>query len=243
MIKSTFFASLALALCAFAVFDSTARADVSITVRPPFSNPPFAATSGATVSYTPANGIDLTVPSGFPQPNTDVENDNMFGVSVNYGGTGYTVLTSRHVFENSSEIALTVSSLGVGQAYEVFVQTFVNTGSDLYGGRYGFASGQLTTYSSLSGGTLLATGTNGPGGQGQFQVREFDLGTHLALGGQLTFYFDDFNGASRVGDFAGLRLVSVPEPTSALLLLSGVASALAWYARRRSGSKQGFFFL
>jgi hypothetical protein len=216
-----------LALAVSLAFGGSALADVTIAVNPPFSNPPFSVSPGGySVSYTPATGIDLTVPSGFPQPNTDVEDDNKFGVSPNYGGTGYTALTSRYIYENSPQIALTIGSLNAGQTYEVFVESFVNTGSDLYGGRYGFVSGQLTTYFYSSGGNLIATGVNGPSGQGQFQVREFDLGTHVAPGGQLTFYFDDFDATFHVGTFIGLRLEPVPEPTSILLAGIGLIALL-----------------
>jgi hypothetical protein len=224
---------LSLALTAWCQLGGMAAADVLVTVQPPFSDPPFAITPSYTVSYLPANGIDLTEPSGFPQPNTDVEDDNKFGVSPNYGGTGYTALTSRHVFENSPEIALTVGGLNDSQPYQVFVQSFVNTGSDFYGGRYGFASGQLTSYFYSSGGTLIATGVNGPDQQGQFQIREFNLGTHSSAGGQFAFYFDDFNGASLVGDFIALRLAPVPEPSAAVLACLAVVGFAAVAALKR----------
>jgi hypothetical protein len=231
--KTTILTSF-LALIVSSGFGSLALADIITTVNPPFSNPPFSVSPGYSVSYSPSTGIDLTVPSGFTQPNTDVADDNKFGVSPNYGGTGYTALTSRYVFENSPEIALTIGSLTAGQPYEVYVESFINTASDLYGGRYGFVSGQLTSYFESSGGSIIATGINGPNGQGQFQVREFALGTHLAPGGQLTFYFDDFDATDHVGTFIGLRLSPVPEPSTAALAASGFALA-AWVWRRRCG--------
>jgi hypothetical protein len=216
---------------------SMATADILVTVLPPFSDPPFAITPGYSVSYSPANGIDLTVASAFPQPNTDVEDDDKFGVSPNYGGTGYIALTSRHEFENSPEIALTIAGLNDNLTYHTYVQSFVNAGSDFYGGRYGLASGQLTSYFHSSGGTLIATGINGPDGQGQFQIREFDLGIHPSSGGQFNFYFDDFNGAPLVGTFIALRLAPVPEPSA--VVLAGLAAvgfaAIAVRKRRASG--------
>lgn len=210
-----------------------AIADVLVTVEPPFSNPPFTVTTGYTASYSPATGINLTLPSGFPQPNTDVEDDNKFGVWLNYGGTGYTALTSRHVYEDSPEIALTVGSLSDSQPYQVYVQSFVNTESDFYGGRYGFVSGQLTPYFYSSGGSLIATGDNGPSTQGQFQIREFDLGTQFSTGGHLTFYFDDFDATSRPGTFVALRLAPVPEPSVAVLAGMGGIAFAGWALRRR----------
>jgi hypothetical protein len=206
---------------------------VIVTVQPPFSDPPFAVTPGSTVSYSPANAINLTVPQiGFPQPNSDVQSDNKFGVSPNYGGTGVTSLTSRHVFENSPEFALTIGSLITDLPYKVEVQAMVNAGSDFYGGRFGFSSGQLTAYFFSSGGTLIATGNNGPGSQGQFQVREFDLGTQVATGGQISLYVDDFDGASKVGNLMQVKLTPIPEPSAFLLAAVGLAG-LGFYLRRR----------
>jgi hypothetical protein len=216
--------------CALSV---PSTADIVVGVEPPFSDPPFAITSGHTVDYSPGDSINLTLPSGFPPPNTDAESDNRFGVSLNYGGTGVTVLTSRHIYEDSPEIALTVGNLDVNEPYRVYVSTFVNTGYDFYGGRYGLSSGALTSFFQSSGGAVVATGDWGPGFQGQFQVREFFLARPIVTNGEITLFIDDFDGASLVGNFAGLRLVRVPEPSG--LLLAAVAcfgtATVLWFQR------------
>lgn len=221
-----------LALLAVACVGRSASAEVIVTVQNPFSDPPFAVTPGATVSYSPANAINLTEPQlGFPQPNSDVQADDKFGVSPNYGGTGVTSLTSRHVFEDSPEFALTVGSLTADLPYKVGVQLMVNAGSDFYGGRFGFASGQLTAFFFSSGGTLIATGDDGPDNQGQFQVREFDLGPQSAAGGEITLYVDDFDGASNVGNLMRVILTPVPEPNSFVLAAVGLAGCAFWLLR------------
>ncbi len=217
-----------------------AWAEVIVTIHPPFSDPPFAVTPGATVSYSPANAINLTEPQiGFPQPNSDVQSDDKFGVSPNYGGTGVTSLTSRHIYEDSPEFALTVGSLIIDLPYQVEVQMMVNTGFDFYGGRFGFTSGQLTSYFYSSGGTLIATGDDGPDAQGQFQVREFDLGTQLATGGEITLYVDDFDGASNVGNLMRVTLTPVPEPSTFLMAAVGLAGCAGFYLRRRMSQEKG----
>ncbi len=227
MRPTTILASLAaICLCA------TASAEVIVTIQPPFSDPPFAVTPGSTVSYSPADAINLTVPQiGFQQPNSDVQSDNKFGVSPDYGGTGVTALTSRHIYENSPEFALTVGSLVPDLPYKVEVQTMVNTGFDFYGGRFGFSSGQLQSYFYSSGGTLIATGSDGPGAQGQFQVREFDLGTRVATGGEITLYVDDFDGQSYVGNLMQVSLTPIPEPSAFVLAAVAVVGFVGRYRR------------
>ena len=214
---------------------SGSSVDISMTVNPPLSDPPFSVSSGYSMEVAPVAAINLTVPNE-PGPNTNRGDDDKWGVDPDYGGTGIFVMGSRHSFENSPEIALTIGGL-TDSPYDVFAQTFVNSASGVYGGRYGFSSGALTPYFSSDGGDILEIGdmSHKPE-QGQFQIREFFLGTQGSTDGAITVYMDDFDGASLVGNIAGLRLAVVPEPGSTALLLCGAFTLLgfAWRKKRHT---------
>lgn len=206
--------------------------DVSVFVAPPFSDPPVSVSSGYSAEYVPLDSINLTEPSGHPQPDSNRAGDNQWGVSLDYGSTGRACMVSEHEHENSPEVAWTIGGLS-DSPYDVFAQVMVNSASDVYGGRFGLSSGSLTPYFASSGGELLANGRMGKPGQGRYQIREFHLGTEHPTGGALTVFMDDFDGVRQVATFSALRLHEVPEPSTFTLLAMSAVGLLLGGSRLR----------
>jgi hypothetical protein len=108
-----------------------------------------------------------------------------------------------------------------------------------YGARLGLASGNLTSFFSSSGGTVLTTGDP------PYEIREFLLGTLADDLGQITVYLNDFDGAGiATAVFAGLRIEeapgsgSVPEPST--LVVAIVAGTALLALRRHSGQTRNY---
>ncbi len=205
--------SLGLALVAGLAVVSMAHGApvVLMNFNAPFTNPPISISPGFTVGYGPQSAVEF-FPAG------DIRTDNQWGVSPNFGNTGWNILNSHYLFEHSELVTFTIGGL-LTDEYEVFARIFVNAGSfpsggeAAYGSRLGLSAESLLTYSKFAGGTLLATGDTGGNGVGQYQIREVLVGTAFASGGQINVFLDDFDPSGiATSTLAGLRLVPSVEP-------------------------------
>jgi len=235
--------TLRVLLCFVLSIPAVARATVVVEINPPFSNPPFSVTAGYSVSYSPTDAINLTIQNpNVPFVNTNQYDDNKWGASGS--GVGNTswgpVLGADYAGENAPELAITVSGFTAGN-YNIFGRVFTNSAPIAptdYGVRLGLASGNLTSYFSSSGGTVLATG------DAPYEIREFYLGSMADDSGELTVYLDDFDGSSLATVFfGGLRIEGVPGPESVpepstLFVVVIAAVSLAVNRRRRAGSRR-----
>jgi hypothetical protein len=208
------------------VIAQSVHAQVVVTVNDSVSEP-FSETAGYGVSYSPSDGIG-NAPSGYTYWYNWVP-------SGNFGNTGYNVIQSHYILGQAPELTITISGLPNG-SYPVYADVFTNTGLfpgydpyPAYGSRLGLSSSSLTTYSHASGGQLLATGDSTPI-VGQYEIREFLLGTAQATGGQLNVYLADFHGGGVTSTLAALRVV--PEPSTLILAALGGLALLAWRCRR-----------
>lgn len=116
--------------------------------------------------------------------------------------------------------------------YDVFARVFVATGPTInYGARFALSPGNFVSYSSVSGGTILASGVEG------YQIREFLLGRVSPTGGEITIFLEDFDGnAFATATVGGLRFESVPEPSSMVLALGGFV-AFGVVIRKKQASR------
>jgi hypothetical protein len=213
---------------------SASGAEIVVTVNDAGSSPPFSISPGYSISYTPGDGIGPP-PDGYTYWLNWVP-------STNFGNTGFNAIQSHYVLGQAPQLDILVSSLNP-QSYEVFAQVFVNTGQfpgigdqliPAYGSRLGLVADNLTTYSYASGGSLQATGDSAPS-TGQYQIREFSLGNAFAADGKLHVYLADFHtvGQQVTATLAGLRIVAVPEPSTAGMAAIGAAGLVVAAIRRQ----------